>query len=185
MIRRPPRSTLFPYTTLFRSLQHPVSGVLPFASGRAAFGERTKFGEDAHQQLLAALHMELAIDAPQIGVHGMGRQPEPFGGVLLGIAVEHRAHDAAFARREAETARERAPLAGNEHRLAGSAHNTLSHGVPIWRALRSHRQTGPSSGSTTGPTCTKPHFSRTRVEAFASGRVCARMVRTRGSLPAK
>src|SRR3712207_7986451 len=23
MIRRPPRSTLFPYTTLFRSLQHP------------------------------------------------------------------------------------------------------------------------------------------------------------------
>src|SRR5256884_9848442 len=24
MIRRPPRSTLFPYTTLFRSVQHPV-----------------------------------------------------------------------------------------------------------------------------------------------------------------
>src|SRR5258705_8211488 len=24
MIRRPPRSTLFPYTTLFRSLQHPL-----------------------------------------------------------------------------------------------------------------------------------------------------------------
>src|SRR5256885_7089343 len=24
MIRRPPRSTLFPYTTLFRSIQHPV-----------------------------------------------------------------------------------------------------------------------------------------------------------------
>src|SRR3989442_2809900 len=24
MIRRPPRSTLFPYTTLFRSLRHPV-----------------------------------------------------------------------------------------------------------------------------------------------------------------
>src|SRR5256885_12657427 len=29
MIRRPPRSTLFPYTTLFRSLLHP------FASARA------------------------------------------------------------------------------------------------------------------------------------------------------
>src|SRR5215471_20017945 len=28
MIRRPPRSTLFPYTTLFRS-QHPVSQALP------------------------------------------------------------------------------------------------------------------------------------------------------------
>src|SRR2546428_13900984 len=24
MIRRPPRSTLFPYTTLFRSVEHPV-----------------------------------------------------------------------------------------------------------------------------------------------------------------
>src|SRR2546422_8923346 len=28
MIRRPPRSTLFPYTTLFRSLAYPVLGVL-------------------------------------------------------------------------------------------------------------------------------------------------------------
>src|SRR3712207_8091349 len=26
MIRRPPRSTLFPYTTLFRSLQEPLDG---------------------------------------------------------------------------------------------------------------------------------------------------------------
>src|SRR2546428_10922133 len=29
MIRRPPRSTLFPYTTLFRSLEAPVAGVVP------------------------------------------------------------------------------------------------------------------------------------------------------------
>src|SRR3712207_8620905 len=28
MIRRPPRSTLFPYTTLFRSLLHPGDGIL-------------------------------------------------------------------------------------------------------------------------------------------------------------
>src|SRR2546430_7758700 len=27
MIRRPPRSTLFPYTTLFRSLEAPIPGV--------------------------------------------------------------------------------------------------------------------------------------------------------------
>src|SRR2546430_11452363 len=27
MIRRPPRSTLFPYTTLFRSVQEPVSKI--------------------------------------------------------------------------------------------------------------------------------------------------------------
>src|ERR1039457_7707562 len=29
MIRRPPRSTLFPYTTLFRSVQTPPSAYLP------------------------------------------------------------------------------------------------------------------------------------------------------------
>src|SRR5258708_19185028 len=29
MIRRPPRSTLFPYTTLFRSLIHPIVQSLP------------------------------------------------------------------------------------------------------------------------------------------------------------
>src|SRR2546429_7111013 len=34
MIRRPPRSTLFPYTTLFRSLHHIL---------RATTGERSKF----------------------------------------------------------------------------------------------------------------------------------------------
>src|SRR5260370_26841792 len=41
MIRRPPRSTLFPYTTLFRSLIGVLfSGVLPWAFGRfsASFG---------------------------------------------------------------------------------------------------------------------------------------------------
>src|SRR3712207_8952342 len=29
MIRRPPRSTLFPYTTLFRSLKHSPGGKVP------------------------------------------------------------------------------------------------------------------------------------------------------------
>src|SRR2546429_4168681 len=35
MIRRPPRSTLFPYTTLFRSLQGAIKGML---GGLAAIG---------------------------------------------------------------------------------------------------------------------------------------------------
>src|SRR2546426_8026863 len=35
MIRRPPRSTLFPYTTLFRSLDHRQNG-------RAGFGSSTR-----------------------------------------------------------------------------------------------------------------------------------------------
>src|SRR2546422_8590438 len=33
MIRRPPRSTLFPYTTLFRSLRELVPGTFSFAAG--------------------------------------------------------------------------------------------------------------------------------------------------------
>src|SRR3712207_8773129 len=36
MIRRPPRSTLFPYTTLFRSWQRVVAGVLIIALFAAA-----------------------------------------------------------------------------------------------------------------------------------------------------
>src|SRR3712207_7430026 len=32
MIRRPPRSTLFPYTTLFRSVQIHADDALPFAA---------------------------------------------------------------------------------------------------------------------------------------------------------
>src|SRR5260221_10053515 len=35
MIRRPPRSTLFPYTTLFRSLHAWPDDRLPHSSGRA------------------------------------------------------------------------------------------------------------------------------------------------------
>src|SRR5256885_7232186 len=40
MIRRPPRSTLFPYTTLFRSHERAVpAGRHPQRRGRAAVGE--------------------------------------------------------------------------------------------------------------------------------------------------
>src|ERR1051326_9363437 len=48
--------------------------------------------------------------------------------------------------------------------------------------VNSHRHTGPSSDSTTSPTRSNPHFAKTRVEALASGSVCARTSRTR-SLP--
>src|SRR3712207_7826896 len=42
MIRRPPRSTLFPYTTLFRSCPALVHGVLPGGNQSAArAGRRT------------------------------------------------------------------------------------------------------------------------------------------------
>src|SRR3712207_7355399 len=38
MIRRPPRSTLFPYTTLFRSAGGPIPGLLPHESMMLANG---------------------------------------------------------------------------------------------------------------------------------------------------
>src|SRR3712207_8294356 len=53
MIRRPPRSTLFPYTTLFRSLQ-----------GR--LGEKIRSIGDAIIDLLA--HIEASIDFPEEGI---------------------------------------------------------------------------------------------------------------------
>src|SRR2546430_5135681 len=39
MIRRPPRSTLFPYTTLFRSHHDVRLGVRPEADGRQLLGQ--------------------------------------------------------------------------------------------------------------------------------------------------
>src|SRR2546421_13085100 len=45
MIRRPPRSTLFPYTTLFRSTTYKLDGIdlLPSLSGRSPVVERQLF----------------------------------------------------------------------------------------------------------------------------------------------
>src|SRR3712207_8270241 len=39
MIRRPPRSTLFPYTTLFRSLFAAIIGSVSFWGSNIAFGK--------------------------------------------------------------------------------------------------------------------------------------------------
>src|SRR3989441_13225791 len=53
MIRRPPRSTLFPYTTLFRSRQRPYAGPVnpasvpagrPFPDTGMDFGSAFRFG---------------------------------------------------------------------------------------------------------------------------------------------
>src|SRR2546430_8295029 len=44
MIRRPPRSTLFPYTTLFRSLFDPNVFVLPPVGSRGTLGRNVIIG---------------------------------------------------------------------------------------------------------------------------------------------
>src|SRR3989475_10832402 len=68
MIRRPPRSTLFPYTTLFRSLllEEPVDvGVPPVGVGAARDHERLQPGgrvaEDAAQPVDDVLELLLLI----------------------------------------------------------------------------------------------------------------------------
>src|SRR2546422_5320731 len=45
MIRRPPRSTLFPYTTLFRSVPIRKPGKLPAGRGRVEYA--LEYGTDA------------------------------------------------------------------------------------------------------------------------------------------
>src|SRR3712207_8508498 len=54
MIRRPPRSTLFPYTTLFRSRSspqnHPFRRRCPLRLGKAHHSERVEQAEQPGQQ---------------------------------------------------------------------------------------------------------------------------------------
>src|SRR2546422_348768 len=74
MIRRPPRSTLFPYTTLFRSLDHglrelPVRGDVLLPIRRAE--DRTHVGEVAHGP-------QPFVGEPVVVARLLlGRQPDP------------------------------------------------------------------------------------------------------------
>src|SRR3712207_9006808 len=69
MIRRPPRSTLFPYTTLFRSVSVPCS--CGCAAGRAVLGIpiRREFEEIAHDR-----HPVFGQDALGVELHAVDRK---------------------------------------------------------------------------------------------------------------
>src|SRR2546427_2533141 len=55
MIRRPPRSTLFPYTTLFRSLQALVAeGLVPKADADKLIADRRLHRGDHHPLVVIA-----------------------------------------------------------------------------------------------------------------------------------
>src|SRR3712207_7439682 len=51
MIRRPPRSTLFPYTTLFRSLRRRGAGARPREPHGAAGSDARARGRDGRRQV--------------------------------------------------------------------------------------------------------------------------------------
>src|SRR2546423_4190989 len=98
MIRRPPRSTLFPYTTLFRSFPSVVDAdgdhfeALRIERLRQArktrhllAAGRTPGGPEVHQHDLAAQRGEIHL-APS-----PRRQPEAEGGLAVDLVGLHRA----------------------------------------------------------------------------------------------
>src|SRR2546427_12227812 len=70
MIRRPPRSTLFPYTTLFRSLggAHGAGGDVDAPAVQALHGDLEAFALAAQQVLSGNAHVVEAADARGLAV---------------------------------------------------------------------------------------------------------------------
>src|SRR3989441_12963301 len=70
MIRRPPRSTLFPYTTLFRSWQFIVAWSLVHAeksgAARQAYNERTRQCDAARRLVATRLGQREDITYPAL-----------------------------------------------------------------------------------------------------------------------
>src|SRR6266540_6583173 len=64
MIRRPPRSTLFPYTTLFRSSTHPDGRRRGY--GRALL---EWCAEEARRLGCAQLHLDSGVEANRLDAH--------------------------------------------------------------------------------------------------------------------
>src|SRR5258706_2417584 len=62
MIRRPPRSTLFPYTTLFRSVLHPGGTREPRARGSQALPECRSEEHTSELQSLTNLVCRLLLE---------------------------------------------------------------------------------------------------------------------------
>src|SRR3712207_8301358 len=79
MIRRPPRSTLFPYTTLFRSHRHAPPPRRLLAPAR---GARRRGGEDSFRHGAVGGLRRAGADLPA-HLHGLG-----FGGRALGRRSE-------------------------------------------------------------------------------------------------
>src|SRR3989475_5585211 len=140
MIRRPPRSTLFPYTTLFRSLL----GLVPGQERREALDSNVVAprqglehpGED-DAALLVMAPVRLAVRRDRYQPVGRGGQAlDPRGGV-------------AYQGSECDVVRDRAIIDENGDPAATAG--TIPAGEPVfWRALhllgREDREADPCGG---------------------------------------
>src|SRR3712207_5762738 len=99
MIRRPPRSTLFPYTTLFRSTDQRVPGAVPVRAGMPARAAVTAADVTA-DQALAQVHPTAALSQAVLAAFGgagfdLGDLVEMSAGAAAGAAtsgLETRVH---------------------------------------------------------------------------------------------
>src|SRR3712207_9563664 len=74
MIRRPPRSTLFPYTTLFRSRAHSLEAAGGYAGDR---------GREARQ--VQGTLAQRGGDVQSITIRTVTNDPRPHGGPVRGL----------------------------------------------------------------------------------------------------
>src|SRR3712207_6638390 len=97
MIRRPPRSTLFPYTTLFRSIADPVSRtqVETLRANAEEFGIRLHPLGDVEQGIVHVVGPQLGLNQPGMTIvcgdshtstHGA------FGAIAFGIGTSEVEH---------------------------------------------------------------------------------------------
>src|SRR3712207_9173563 len=90
MIRRPPRSTLFPYTTLFRS-DVPAPDVAPIALGQSTSGNIESPGREDHWTFDGTNGQQVYVDTDSVagggGSTGPRLPPQPPNGTPLGEAT--------------------------------------------------------------------------------------------------
>src|SRR2546426_9211356 len=102
MIRRPPRSTLFPYTTLFRSASEHLRGGLPGpmpgqANPRPLVGGETGSAvEDRKSTRLNSSHLVISYAVFCLKKKKQGEVTDEKGGLVHGASVEVKNLDANF-----------------------------------------------------------------------------------------
>src|ERR1039458_434605 len=103
MIRRPPRSTLFPYTTLFRSQGDFFEEIAKFRAARRCWAKimKARFGAKNPESMRLRFHCQTAaatLTAPQYQINIVRTAMQALSAVLGGCQSLHtNGYDEAFA----------------------------------------------------------------------------------------